>query len=360
MEMRSLGEDAYFAASNSGRGFYSDYPQCFDAARVGRVYAVKGGPGTGKSRFLRDVAEYGEGMGWKSEYVYCSSDPDSLDGVILSRGEACIALLDATAPHVYEPTHPGVREELVNLGAFWDSDALAARADEIEALNGQKSAAYRRAYRYLAGMEQMTQNRDALAAPYIRREAIRAFAEKLMKGVEAEREYLVQPALMRSVGMRGEVGFDTYFAQASSIVLIEDCRGSAQYLMHDIGQIALERRLHIRLSHDPVCPDRIDAILLCGSGLCFAVASPTLCAYPFKCVHMRRFVNTAGLKAVRGELLFAERMSRAMLDGATEALRAVRELHFQLEALYIDAMDFAAKENFTKIFCQRLFGLQNE
>lgn len=359
MEMRSLGEDAYFAASNSGGGFHSDYARCFDAARVKHVYAVKGGPGTGKSRFLRDVAEYAEGRGWTGEYIYCSSDPDSLDGVILSRGEDCVALMDATAPHVYEPTRPGIREELVDLGAFWDRRSLEAHAEEIGTLSAQKSEAYRRAYRYLAGMEGMLRNRDALVLPHVRREAIRAHAEKLMRDVGTDGEYAVQTALMRSVGMRGEVGFDTYFARAKKILLIEDCHGVAQYLMHDVGQLALERRLRIRLSHDPVCPDRIDAIGLSESGVTFAVCSPTDCQYPFKSVPVRRFLDVAGLRAVRGELLLAERMSRAMLDGAKESLAAVRDLHFRIEAIYIDAMDFVAKENFTKIFCERLFDLQN-
>ena len=116
--MREKNEDAYFAASNSERGFYSYYQECFDHPRVDRVYAVKGGPGTGKSRFLRDVAQAAAAEGRQVEYIYCSSDPDSLDGVILTGKGRCIALLDATAPHVYEPAHPGVREEIVNLGAF--------------------------------------------------------------------------------------------------------------------------------------------------------------------------------------------------------------------------------------------------
>lgn len=124
MTIRSNGEDAYFAASNSAGGFYSDYSAVFDRARIRRLFAVKGGPGTGKSRFLREVALCGERVGYRCEYIYCSSDPDSLDGIILSRGEDGIALLDATAPHVYEPSRPGFREEIVNLGAFWDAGRL--------------------------------------------------------------------------------------------------------------------------------------------------------------------------------------------------------------------------------------------
>ena len=67
--VRSTGEDAYFAASNSASGFQSYYAACFDNARIGRLYAVKGGPGTGKSRFLREVAACGAGHGWQTEFI---------------------------------------------------------------------------------------------------------------------------------------------------------------------------------------------------------------------------------------------------------------------------------------------------
>ena len=213
--MRSKGkEDAYFAASNSKNGFFSYYSQCFDDARVGRLYAIKGGPGTGKSRFMRDVAEAGERVGWHAEYIYCSSDPDSLDGVIMTGERTCIALLDATAPHVYEPSRPGVREEIVNLGAFWHAEALAEKRDEVDALNAQKSAAYRLAYRYLAGAGEMLSVREELIEPFVRREAIIEYAEKLLRDIPMGSGYSVRPSLMRSIGMQGSVGFDSLFMQA--------------------------------------------------------------------------------------------------------------------------------------------------
>lgn len=356
MAIRSTGEHAYFAASNSKSGFFSYYSELFDAARIGRVFAVKGGPGTGKSRFLRDVAEYAEARGWACEYVYCSSDPESLDGVILSaRGKESVALLDATAPHVYEPHCPGAREDLVNLGEFWDSDQLAARIDEIEALNRAKSDAYRRAYRFLSGLGEMSRNRDALVAPYIRQERVRAFAERLMQNLPQGRGYASRPALIHSIGMRGEVGFDTYFAEARRLYIIEDCRGAAQYLMATLGEIARELRLEVLISHDPVEPEKLDGLFLCSSGIAFAVCRPELCEYPRRKIGMRRFVDTASMKPVRTELNFTERMRRAMRCGAIDALEKVREIHFRLEDIYMSAMDFETKEAFTKTFCERHF-----
>ncbi len=354
--VRTTGEDAYFAASNSAKGFHSYYAACFDNARVGRLYAVKGGPGTGKSRFLREVAVFGAERGWHAEYIYCSSDPDSLDGVILTKsGEQGVALLDATAPHVYEPNRVGYREEIVNLGAFWDSDALRAKADEIAEWNRRKQEAYRRAYRYLAGYGEMSDTRDELTAPFLRRDAIRAYAERLMKDIPDGERFCPQTALICSVGMRGVVAFDTFFAMAEKRYLIEDCRGSAAILTDALYRIAEKKRLSARVSRDPILPEKIDGLYFPEAGLAFVVSRGGGSALPHRRVGMRRFVETGAMHGIRGKLNFSERMRRAMLEGAVEMLGEVREAHFKVEEIYIRAMDFGAKETFTKAFCELLF-----
>lgn len=180
-----------------------------------------------------------------------------------------------------------------------------------------------------------------------------------MRDVKPGRGCEIYPALIRSVGMRGEVGFDTYFRRADKILLIEDCHGIAQYLTRALLGIAREKGLHLFLSHDPIFPDRIDGIFLCESRIAFVVASDEECTLPCKHIRMRRFLDTAGMREVRGEIHFCERMRRLMLEGAKEALACVREHHFGLEELYISAMRFSEKEAFTKIFCERLFDLQN-
>ena len=359
MTRKTEGENAYFAASNSTRGFVSYYSEVFRAARIGHIYAVKGGPGTGKSRFLRDVADCAAERGWGVEYIYCSSDPDSLDAVVLTK-EGCegIALLDATAPHLFEPICPGAWEDIVNLGQFWSSEALATQRQRIEQLNKEKSAAYRRAYRYLSGFGDMRANRDELAAPYIRKEKIAALAQKLLGELSNGEEYIAQPALIHSVGMRGRVGFDTYFHQAKKLYLVLDCHGAAQYLMRELGNLILQKKLTVRISHDPVEPEKIDGLFLPQSGIAFAVCPEAECDYPYQRIVMRRFVNTVAMRPARHEIGFCDRVCRALLGEALEALEKVREVHFRLEDIYSAAMDFKAKEHFTKEFCQKLFGVE--
>ena len=45
-----------FAASNSCRGFCNYYGDLFVDSRFDRLYIIKGGPGTGKSHFMKVVA----------------------------------------------------------------------------------------------------------------------------------------------------------------------------------------------------------------------------------------------------------------------------------------------------------------
>ena len=356
MNIKTTGENAYFVASNSSTGFKSYYEDVFRNARIGRVWAIKGGPGTGKSYFLREVSEFAMAYGWECEYIYCSSDPDSLDAVILTQtGKEGIALLDATAPHLFEPDLPGARGDIIHLGQFWDSDMLAKQSAEIEQLTREKSDAYRRAYRYLNGFGDMRANRDALVAPYINRGRIALQAQKIMRDLTCGKGYSAQPALIHSVGMRGEVGLDTYFREAKEIYLVTDCHGAAQYFMMEIGNLAVEKHLAIRISHDPVEAEKIDGIFLCESGVAVVVLPEEMCDYEHHHICMRRFVDTASMRRVRRELRACDRLSRALKAEAINALEKVKQVHFRLEDIYSAAMDFSAKEAFTKAFCEKLF-----
>ena len=359
MVLKSTGEDAYFLASNGATGFISYYPSCFEHRRIQHLYAIKGGPGTGKSRFLREVAICAVNHAWRAEFVYCSSDASSLDGVILTQGDRCIALLDATAPHVYETTKPGFREDIVNLGVFWDSRLLARQSSRIEQLNAKKNTSYQRAYAYLSAIGSIRESRDALVLPYIRMEEISAFAEELMRDVPHGESFSERPVLIRSIGMGGVTVLDTYAAMAERVTLIEDCRGSAQYLLAALRREAARRRLTVRVSYDPITPKAQDGLFLCSSRTSFLVAPRPLWRECMPKVGMQRFVAPIREESMRAELAIIGESEWRLMKGAERAFAAVSQAHFALEQIYGEAMNFEAKENFTRIFCRELFDLQN-
>ncbi len=65
-------------------------------------YFIKGRPGTGKSTFMKKLAQAAFDRGFHIERYHCSFDPNSLDMVVIR--ELSICLFDSTAPHEYFPS----------------------------------------------------------------------------------------------------------------------------------------------------------------------------------------------------------------------------------------------------------------
>ena len=139
----SEGQKRYFAAANTGKGFESFFEEIFFSPKIERRYIIKGGPGTGKSSFMRRIGLAASMRGHVVEYYYCSSDTHSLDGAVI---DGHIAVFDGTAPHSYETVSPGVRDEIINLGDFWDGEMLSGYADKTDRLAAKKKRAYSNAY----------------------------------------------------------------------------------------------------------------------------------------------------------------------------------------------------------------------
>ena len=70
---------------------------------------------------------------------------------------------------------------------------------------------------------------------------------------------------------------------------------------------------------------------------------------------MKRFLDGAAVASVKGELRDLTELKRAAVSGALGALSSAAEAHFELEKIYGEAMDFAAKERFTDSFIGKIF-----
>ena len=73
----------YFLGANTGKGFVSLYDEFCKPESGNFLYVIKGGPGCGKSSFMKKIGKAAEDAELDVEYVICSGDPDSLDGVLI-------------------------------------------------------------------------------------------------------------------------------------------------------------------------------------------------------------------------------------------------------------------------------------
>ncbi|MBE6600733.1 MAG: hypothetical protein E7640_06025 [Ruminococcaceae bacterium] len=336
-------KEKYFAASNSRRGFVSYYDDAFGGTE--RVYIIKGGPGTGKSYFMKKIAEAAEGARLSVVYIYCSSDPESLDGIVIDRR---IAILDGTAPHAVEATLPGAREELIDLGSFFYGNGLSARCSEIAELAKKKGEAYRRAYDCLSAAGQLCEAADALILRSIDFEKLKSAAARSLRHLPNGTEPKKTELCISSIGMRGEVRFSTLEEKAKSVVCVRDVLATAHIYFDALLAEAERKRLTVRISRDPVMPEHIDALEL--GGLLFTTAD----IEGARAVNMKRFIDRATAAEVRRE----HRALTSAMDVAVEcaklALSDAAKNHFALEEIYISYVNFGEKEKFTQEFTKKL------
>ena len=87
----------WFLGANTAEGFSSRFDQLHPGSRVRKCVIIKGGPGCGKSTFMKKLRRTAVELGADTESYLCSSDPASLDGLLIPA--LGLAFVDGTAPH---------------------------------------------------------------------------------------------------------------------------------------------------------------------------------------------------------------------------------------------------------------------
>ena len=337
--MAASHEIQYFLGANSPAGFYSLYSELLPPETANAIYILKGGPGCGKSTLMRRVAQRAVQAGETVEYILCSGDPDSLDGVVLPRLGA--ALVDGTAPHVVEPKYPGAVEQYVNLGNCYDRAGLRAiRGKILTCMDGYKEH-YQRAYRCLdaaAGIQ--TDVRTMLAAPALEEKlAARAHGilSRELKPKRSAPSGRVKQRFLDAVSHKGLITlFQTARAQCTRIYELSDRYGLSHLLLTHLLAGAVMGGYDVVACPDPMAPERLSHLLVPELGLAFLSASPAqpLPGRPSRRLRLDAMVDRELLRRSRARLRFAQKVSSALTGEAVESLSQAKAMHDGLEALY--------------------------
>ena len=114
-------ETRYFLSALTGAGYYALHRQFLRPPE--RYFCIlKGGPGCGKSTFLKRVGDAGSAAGLAVVRLHCAGDPASLDGVYFPEKRS--GFFDGTAPHTVDPALFGASGEYLDLGTFCRTEAL--------------------------------------------------------------------------------------------------------------------------------------------------------------------------------------------------------------------------------------------
>ena len=337
----------YFTGGNTARGFYSCFDSILPREQQRRMYYIKGGPGVGKSTLMKRFALAAEEKGLDVEYFHCSSDPDSLDGVSLPA--LGIGMMDATAPHSYDPVVPGARDTLISLGDFLDEGALAPHAGEIALIQQRISARFARCYRYLAASEQVLCAAPSAGENPARVREICAEMVKTMplRGGAGSVRRLFASAFTP----RGLLKLTDFGAFERRVTVEVPFGAHAAGLLQRLSQSAQERGLDVVELLDPLIPERIAHVLIPAHGMAFCTASRAAEEGGSRIGADALFDPCEENEREQG---FDKNACELLWQRALEQLTAAKTLHDELERFYVKNMDFALWQDVLDGLLQKL------
>lgn len=334
----------FFLGANSAKGFYSLYDDLSHPEAGEFLWVIKGGPGCGKSSFMKKLGAAAEGAGLDVEYIFCSGDPDSLDAVRFP--QLGVAYADGTAPHVMEPQYPAAAGLYLDLGAFYAAGSLEAHLPTFIAWKRRYNAQYACIYDTLQAAAAMEpQGLPNLCSPSevaaVRARARASILRECGKGRglpgKCTRRFL------SAVTCKGTVFFgDTLSRLCPRIYLLDNLCGLGSVYLQEAAQTALERGQDIIFCPDPLQPEQAEALLLPKLGLAFlADHGRHDASLPIhRRLRLDAMVDISRLRALRPRLRERAKFSAALRRDAESLLREAKAMHDELEHYYNPHVDF--------------------
>ena len=315
----------FFAAANGYDGFRSYFGTVFCSEDFDRVFILKGGPGTGKSTLMRRIAGLAENADMNVAEIFCSSDPDSLDGVIIHSGQKSFAILDGTAPHVREPEVPGAIDTLIDLGQGFDVERLKLHRAEILALGKTKKNLYAEAYATLRAAGAINARIKEIIQKSFDYDSAEETARKLIRSNDT-RNATAGIALRRAFCRHGYVEAVGFLPPCDRIAIRGEF-GEEMELLNMLQKILGEKSAII--SYDPLDRYSCDTVITEGASYLTTAGDGDLDAGAFLTSSADR-TKLADLREARNSLL----------NNAKDYLNEASKTHSELEKIYSAAIDF--------------------
>ncbi len=348
----------YFLAANSCEGFVSFFGDSYNAKENWRCYIIKGGPGTGKSSFMKIVARYAESKNEKYILCPCSSDPQSLDAVILP--DKKIVILDGTSPHTLDPIYPAACEEILNFGQFWDSGKITDK-NEILNITDQNKALHKSVSKYLNAAGQIMLDSYKIALSYTKKAEIKSFTEKIIKKHIPKKSGTPYEwvRFIEGITPEGIISYpETITKQCENVIVISDkYRACSNIFMNEIRNYCLINGYEIVTLKNPFLPSVIiDHIIIPELSLSFVTEDNSISfETPARRIHSRRFTSNKLLHNSACHLKLNRKVIKSLLSTAVNKLQEAKAVHDELEKHYINIMNYSELEDFENNFCKTLF-----
>jgi DNA replication protein DnaC len=334
----------YLISSNTSEGFVS-FAHDF-LKDIERVYILKGGPGCGKSTFMKRIGNELLNEGFSVDFVNSPTDANSIDGIFIH--DIGVAIVNGTAPGVIDPKYPGAIDRLLDFGEYWDIDYLRNNKIDIKHYTDEIETEYKELFKcfkkaklihdrwekeYLIGM-------DFKKAEEITKDLI----ENLIK----ERKESMGKECHRFSGAmtpQGNINFyELLIENIKNRYIVKGRPGTGKSTMtRKLAKAALEAGYDVEYYHCAFDPDSIDMIII--PEMSFAILDGTA-PHIFdpgegdNLVDMFECIDTNIVHEHEDPIKSIEIEYANEIANAKDVYARIKELNDKLEEYYISATDF--------------------
>lgn len=355
-------ERHFFPGSNTTIGFSSYYNYFLNTRVSNKIVILKGGPGTGKSTFMMKIANILQEKGKEVDFLHCSGDPLSLDGIVIDKGE--VGIFDGTSPHIMDPKTPGAVDVILDFGKCLNHDELEKRKDDIISYNEECSRWYKIAYNYLNALKPIYDNlkkiyRNALdesdlyklSGDIINRELLK-YPISLKKG---EQHKSFASAITNSGVIHH---LDTLFSDMKKVYLVEVPLGfNNDFLFNRVLSEAVYRGFKAECYYCSIDPcKKIEHLIIPELKIAISTTIRYHNVEPWEIeyseysnkqsiflIDIGDYMSNFYLNINQSIIKNSEKRIDELLNDAISALIRAKENHDLVEKIYIDAMDFNEK-----------------
>ena len=347
-----------FCAANSGLGFISFFDTLLNEKKH-KVYYIKGGPGSGKSTFMKEIAKSAD----HAELILCSGDPSSIDGVILPKENAVV--IDATKPHSHEPKYPGVGGNILDLGIGWDSKKLDK--EKIIALSDQKSKVYENCYNLLQSALCLKNNIFTALAQQIDQVKLEYIGDKILRQnalwEQAGKEAVVKNRFLSCISPDGMFTLSATFEKLGKhFIILEDRWQISHILLSYLDRQLTKRGIdHINSYHPLAGKKTLQHIIIPQANLSIISKDSVFCQdLPeeniIRKINLQTLLEKEYLESNKNKLNFIKRLEKEILLLAVDKLAEARFIHMEIEKEYAQGMNHTATQPLKENLINNLFG----
>lgn len=322
-------------------GFISCFDHLMPDADIRRKIILKGGPGVGKSTFMRRIHAHLCSEGATSTLYFCSGDPDSLDAVAVPH--AGLLILDGTAPHIVDPVYPGARDSIINLGEYLDERAMHPRLAHIRICMADHANVSRRARACLRAARALCEDNAVLVAEVIDRKRMTGMQRALTAAVlstEGEKSPIprVRPVITDAITPKGELCLIPEGTQGRVIRIVHHFAMDPTPVLRALSAAILEAGYDVEEHLCPALPGRLMHLSI--PALSTLVTTGDL-PHSEQTFDFAACIPAGSLLRRECALEQAHASIRTHRSRAIQALSQAKQLHDELETFYVPNMDFS-------------------